>query len=266
MVTLSLRSPLLQKAGFAHGFSLRTGGVSEAPFDSLNLARSVGDDRVNVAGNHRRLAADVGYEAQALFEVSQVHGAVVRMIGAGDAPDRVRAEEADGAVTDLAAVAVGVRVADCLPLLIADVRTGRVAAIHCGWRGVAGAIVDRALDALCNDGSEPPDLRAAIGPHIGACCFEVGDEVVVALRLVAHGAAVVARRDGASGKPHVALAAIVRAQLEVRGVGAAQCDELGGCTRCDAERFYSYRRDGARSGRHLAVIVARSGQTRASSA
>ena len=270
---LSLRSALLENAGFAHGFSLRAGGVSAPPFDSLNLARSVGDDRVNVVGNHLRLATDVGYDAAALFEVSQVHGAVVRMIGEDDAPERVRAEEADALVVRGArstlgaedspvvrAAVVGVRVADCLPLLIADARTGAVAAVHCGWRGVAASIVDRTLDALVADGSAPRDLRAAIGPHIRACCFEVGDEVVSALEAVAHGAMVVGRRDDASGKPHVALAAIVRAQLAARGVGAAQCDDTGGCTRCDAARFYSYRRDAARSGRHLAVIVARGGQ------
>jgi len=261
-VPLSLRSALLENAGFAHGFSLRAGGVSAAPFDALNLARGLGDDRVNVAGNHRRLGSDVGYDVERLFEISQVHGAVVRVIGAGDAPDRVRSEEADalvalGAQSPRAAV-VGVRVADCLPLLLADVRTGAVAAVHCGWRGVAASIVDRTLDALFVAGTHAGDVRAAIGPHIRACCFEVGDEVVSALEAVAHGAVVAARRDDASGKPHVALAAIVRAQLAARGVGAAQCEELGGCTRCDAERFYSYRRDGARSWRHLAVIAARS--------
>ena len=270
-MTLSLRSPLLQKAGFAHGFSLRGGGVSATPFDSLNLARSVGDDRVNVSENHRRLASDVGYEADALFEVSQVHGAVVRVIGAGDVPERVRLEEADAIVANGEAIArgaaeprrvsnvvVGVRVADCLPLLLADVRTGAVAAVHCGWRSVAASIVDRTLDALFAAGTAAADLRAAIGPHIRACCFEVGDEVVTALEAVAHGVHFVAPAV-ATAKPHVELAAIVATQLEARGVRAAQRDDTGGCTRCDAARFYSVRRDGARSGRHLAVIATRSG-------
>lgn len=253
---LSLRSGLLESAGFVHGFSLRAGGRSAAPFDSLNLARAVGDDWVNVAENHARLARDVGYAEGALFEVSQVHGARVRLVEASDEPERVRAEEADALVTSRRGAVIGVRVADCLPLLLADARAGTVAAVHCGWRSVAAEIVDRALDAMFAAGTRAADVRAAIGPHIRACCFEVGDEVATALRAVGRGAEPTVPGAGTT-KPHVDLAAVVRAQLEARGVVAAQRDDVGGCTRCDRERFYSYRRDGARSGRHLAVIAAR---------
>jgi YfiH family protein len=230
-VSLSLSSPLLRAAQFAHGFSLREASPAQ-------------------------LAADVGYGADALFEVSQVHGARVRVVEGSEDRVAVRAEEADALVTRVAGVAIGVRVADCLPLLLADVRTGAVAAVHCGWRGVAAEIVDRALDLLFAGGTRADDLRAVIGPHIRACCFEVGDEVVASLRLVSCGVEPVAQPI-AGRKPHVELAAIVGAQLEARGVMAAQRDDTGGCTRCDAERFYSYRRDGARAGRHHAVIVAR---------
>ncbi len=229
--------------------------MSGGDFASLNLGRALGDDSVNLEENHRRLAAALGYDAGRLFEVTQVHGAVVRSVVEGDEPRAVRAEEGDALVASTVGTAVGVRVADCLPLLLADPRTGRVAAVHCGWRGVAGAIVGATVASLVVAGARPQDQLAAIGPHIRACCFEVGDEVVAELACVAEGASFV--RTGATVKPYVDLAAIVRAQLAALGVSAARVADTGGCTRCDATRFYSFRRDGRASGRHLAVIAPR---------
>jgi YfiH family protein len=255
-VPLPLRSTLLQDAGFVHGFSTRTGGSSQGPFASLNLGRAVGDDSVNVEENHRRLAAAVGYAAPALFETSQVHGARVRVVGAAERPADVRGEQADALAAREAGVTVGVRVADCLPLLLGCAETGAVAAVHCGWRGVAAGVVGRAVDALRGLGARPGALVAAIGPHIRACCFEVGDEVVDALAAAAGGVHGVAGRS-AAGRPLVALAAVVRAQLAAAGALPARVDDVPGCTRCDPARFYSFRRDGARSGRHLAAISVR---------
>jgi len=261
-VDLALSSPILRSAGFINGFSLREGGASRGHFASLNLGRALGDDSVNVEENHQRFARALGYDAARLFEVTQVHGAVVRSVAGDEEPRTVRVERADALVSSTVGDAVGVRVADCLPLLIADARTGRVAAVHCGWRSVAGAIVEATVASLVALGSRPQDLYAAIGPHIRACCFEVGDEVVAELSRVAHGVSFV--RAGATSKPYVALSAIVGAQLDALGVPAAQCDDTGGCTRCDAARFFSFRRDGAASGRHLALIAPRgvSGETR----
>ena len=132
-MTVSLQSRAL--SGFTHGFSLRTGGVSEGGFASLNLARGLGDDEELVAENHRILARDVGYVAGGLFEVSQVHGAHVRVVEASDEVRRVREEQADALVAPPGGVAVAVRTADCVPVLVADPKTGAVAAIHAGWRG-----------------------------------------------------------------------------------------------------------------------------------
>ncbi len=254
-VPLSLSAPNLENAGFIHGFSLRGGGASGGVFASLNLGRALGDDSVNVEENHRRLASALGYDAARLFEVTQVHGAVVRSVVTGEDPCAVRAEEGDALVVSTVGDAVGVRVADCLPLLLADPRTGRVAAVHCGWRGVAGAIVGATIASFVAAGSRPDALLAAMGPHIRPCCFEVGDEVVAELARVAEGASFV--RAGATAKPYVDLASVVHAQLEALGVPAAQRADTGGCTRCDATRFYSFRRDGRASGRHLAVILPR---------
>ncbi len=251
-----LRSELLVGLGFRHGFSLRTGGVSAPPFDTLNLGRAVGDDPAAVEENHRRFAEAVGCAPGRLFEVSQVHGAEVVVVGPDADPDAVRATEADALVAPaLPEMAVGVRVADCIPLLLADPVTGAVAAVHAGWRGTVARVVDRAIDALEREaGARARDLVAVIGPHIRVGAFEVGEDVAARIAAEAHGEDVVVR---GAGKPHVDLARVVRAQLGARGVEGARIDDVGGCTQTDGERFFSYRRDGKRSGRHLAAICPR---------
>lgn len=253
-----LRSELLDRHGFRHGFSLRTGGASAPPFDTLNLGRAVGDDPGSVAENHRRFAEAVGYGPERLFEVSQVHGPKVRVVTPDDVPDTVRCEQADAlvAAADALDVAVGVRVADCIPLLLADPVRGAVAAVHAGWRGTVARVVDRAIDALERDcGVRAGDLLAAVGPHIRVAAFEVGEDVAAEIAGQAHGEDVV--RTGRDARPHVNLAHVVRAQLRARGLVGERIDDVGGCTMAEPERFFSYRRDGKRSGRHLAVIVPR---------
>ncbi len=242
-----LRSPLLDRHGFKHGFTTRAGGVSPPPFDTLNLARNVGDSAEAVAENHRRLANSLGFDA--LFEVSQVHGRAVRELEPHASVEAVRAEEGDALVARASGQAVAVRVADCVPLLIADPRSGAVAAVHAGWRGVEARIAEATLAQL---GADPGTLLAAIGPHIRLGHFEVGPEVADRLEAVAHG---VACADRTGDKPHVDLSAILRAQL--RALGVTQIDDVGGCTFADRARFFSFRRDGAASGRQVGVIVTR---------
>jgi hypothetical protein len=248
---LALRSELLTRTGFAHGFSLRSGGVSAGPFASLNLGRSVGDAPDAVAENVARFAADVGADVARIFEVTQVHGGAVRVVDAGDTVSSVRTVEADALVTRVDGFAVGVRTADCVPVLIADRRSGGVAAVHAGWRGVVARVVDATLDALR---ARPADLVCAIGPHIRLASFEVGEEVAVAIAEVAHGEPVVSRQ---RPKPHVDLARALRAQLRAWGVPDTSIEDVGGCTFAEPERFFSHRRDAGRTGRHLAAIVAR---------
>jgi YfiH family protein len=250
-VTLVLRSELLDRHGFRHGFSLRTGGHSDGPFASLNLGRAVGDDPDAVARNVERFAEAVGVRAERLYEVSQVHGRTVRLVDHGEDVLAVRHTEADAVVVRAADHGVGVRTADCIPILIGDLETGAVAAVHAGWRGVVDRVLDAALDAL---GTDPGRLVCAIGPHIRAASFEVGDDVARAIAEAAHGEDVVFPGDP---RPHVDLGRAVRAQLRARGVDAAHVDDVGGCTYADAARFFSHRRDAGRTGRHLSVIVAR---------
>jgi len=258
-----LRSRVLSALGIAHGFNLRTGGLSEGPYASLNLGRSVGDLPERVEQNHRRFAAAVGYAPDALYETSQVHGAAVHVVDAGrqaqaERPPRsVRAIEADALIAPAGGLAVGVRVADCVPLLLLDTRSGAVAAVHAGWRGTVRGVVEAGVHNLLATGAgDPSALRAAALPHIRRCCFEVGDDVALEL-LAATPGRDLSVIDRSRPKPHVDLTAIVSAKLRALGVPADAIDAVGGCTRCEPERFFSFRRDGKQSGRHLAVIVSR---------
>jgi len=252
-----LRSPLLAEHGFKHGFSPRRGGISAAPFDTCNLGRGVGDEPSCVAENRRRFAAAVGYAEETLFEVNQVHGRDVRAVAPGDLPAQLVALSADGLVAD-GGRTVGVRTADCVPVLVADPTTRAVAALHAGWRGTAFGVIGVGVESLRKLAAAPAErLIASLFPHIGVCCFEVSEEVaetlVASLPRTAAGEVV---RRVAGGKPRVDLSAILRQQLMAAGVPARQIDLVAGCTRCDAESFFSYRRDGQASGRHLTAIVA----------
>ena len=156
-----------------------------------------------------------------------------------------------------------VRVADCVPVLLADPRTGRVAAVHAGWRGVVADVLGAAVRHLGHSRSEgressassraASDFLAAIGPCIGPCCFEVGADVGETIARSTTSSAI-SRRDEARGKVFVDLRAAVRAQLRELGLSDAAIEDVpdrtgAGCTRCDAQRFFSYRRDGDASGR-----------------
>jgi YfiH family protein len=188
-----------------------------------------------------------------IVQVKQVHGA-----------DVVEAREADGCEADAIVgraaagpVAVGVRTADCVPVLVANPATGDVAAIHAGWRGVVRGIVPASLARLGGHGGRDGrgDCIAAIGPCIGPCCFEVGQEVAASIAGAAHGVAVIATQRG--DKAYVDLRAAVRAQLIAAGLSDACIEDVPGCTKHEHDRFHSFRRDGASSGRMLSAIAAR---------
>ncbi len=249
-----LRAPLLQALGVTHGFSLRTGGVSAPPFDSLNIARAVGDDPAHVQANLIVLASAIGYRAEALFELSQVHGDALRWVSAGEDPVIVRQEEGDVLFATDPGVAIGIRVADCIAALIHDPVSGAVAGVHAGWRGVVERAADAAIDALTYEAkAKPENLRVATFPHIRGCCFEVGDDVAQTIEGASDARNVI---DTSRGKPRVHLLPVLQAQLRARGVLDVHVQDVAGCTHCEPQRFFSFRRDGKRSGRHLAVIVA----------
>ncbi|HEX6240195.1 MAG TPA: peptidoglycan editing factor PgeF, partial [Polyangiales bacterium] len=209
----------------------------------------------HVAENHRRLAQEVGYDAQRLYEVSQVHGASVAEVNPAQEPEAFRRNEADALLATHAGCAAGVRVADCAAVLLADPVSGAVAAVHAGWRGTVQQVVGRAVEQLCQRaGAAPGRMLAAVFPHIGVEAFEVGTEVAAQIAESAPGVAdVVVLRE----RPHADLRRALVWQLGAVGLAPEHIDSVPGCTYADKTRFFSYRRDGARAGRHLAVIVAR---------
>lgn len=247
-----LVSPLLQSRGFQHAFFTRRGGVSQGLYESLNFSVSVGDLPAAVEENCRRAADALGVVPSRLYYLSQVHGTTVCEVRGDEPAEHVLQWEGDALVSSSPGVACGVRSADCIPILIADLTTGRVAAVHAGWRGVAANIVRQALAAL---GGSPQDWIAAIGPHISKAAFEVGDDVARQLAAASTTANPVDWRG--DGKPHVDLRAIVRAQLCAEGTRAEHIDDVAGCSYLEPERFFSFRRDGQRSGRHLSAICPR---------
>jgi YfiH family protein len=249
--------PLLRSSAiptrFRHGFTTRAGGVSVAPYDSFNLGGKWGDAPESVAENRRRLARAAGAP---LFVATQVHGAAIARVRAGDTPADLAGVRADGLCSDRADVALGVFVADCIPAVIADPRTGAFAAVHAGWRGTVAGVLPAAVRALGEHfGARPGDLRVALGPAIGPCCFEVGPEVVEAFEAGVPGARAAGVIVDAGGKPRIDLKLANRLLLERAGVAPEAIDAGEECTSSDRTRFYSFRRDRGETGQHLGFIA-----------
>jgi len=249
-----LESTLLRSAGFSHAFFTRRGGVSEGPYESLNFSRAVGDSAEAVAANVARAATVLGVEPERVFYLSQVHGAVTHVLGGSEHAADVLLTEGDALVSAESTLACGVRSADCVPVLVADRRSGLVAAIHAGWRGVVRGAVESAVQTLRARAGGDGDLVAAIGPHIRVGAFEVSEDVAQELESSSPVPDVV---DRSGKKPHVSLVGIVRGKLAALGLRASSVDDVGGCTVTEPERFFSFRRDGKIGGRHLSAIVPR---------
>ncbi|HZC85761.1 MAG TPA: peptidoglycan editing factor PgeF [Steroidobacteraceae bacterium] len=234
-------------------FTLRSGGVSAAPFDSLNLAAHVGDEAAAVAENRRRVRAGLSLPEEPAW-LEQVHGvevvdldAAAPAIGPTRSAPATAMPAADAVVSRHAGRVCVVQVADCLPVLLAARDGSAVAAAHAGWRGLAAGVLEATVKRLA---VEPRDLLAWLGPGIGAAHFEVGAEVRQAF-LAQDAAAADAFAANTRGRWQCDLAGLARRRLTGLGIGAV----FGGkwCTYGDASRFFSYRREG-RCGRMAALI------------
>ena len=220
MTRMALRHSLLDACGVEHGFGVR-GMSAPAP----------------------------------LVRPRQVHGARVATSEAcsGDDP-----AEADAVVSCSAGVAIGVLTADCVPILLSAARGGAVAAVHAGWRGLALGVVAAGVDALRRLVAPQEPLVAVIGPHIGACCYEVDEPVLDALEARFPHDLAGALQPARPGHGMLDLGLLVRAELAASGIPAAALGALAdACTCCDARRFHSHRRDGPRAGRLQHFIRAR---------
>jgi len=249
-----LTSNLLIRAGFRHAFFTRRGGHSKYPVDSLHFGVS-GHDAEDLAANVGAAARALEVDPARLYVVTQVHGREVAVVRGNEARSEVLSHRADVVLTSSPGAACGVKVADCVPVLLADRESGAIAAIHSGWQGTVAGVVGAGIAALRRELGHDGELLAAVGPHIEACCFEVGDDVAARLEGAAPGSSVVLRDRGP--RPHVDLRAIVHSQLVASGLREDAIDDVSGCTKCDGARFFSHRRDGEKSGRLLAAIVCR---------
>ena len=242
--------------GVTLAFTERTGGVSSAPYASLNLGTRCGDDPERVAENRRRALAALGAEdlLESVVSPRQVHGdhvVVVRSAGpAALSAARAEAEEgADAVVCTAAGVPVLMCFADCVPVVL--VAPGAFAVAHSGWRGTFARIAEKCARALCHEaGCEPTDLLAYVGPHIAAADYEVSGEL--ADRFVAEFGASVVR-----GEKNLDLAEAVLIALEAAGVPRERCCVWPESTASATERFYSYRAEGGETGRHAAIAFMR---------
>ena len=249
-----LESALLRNAGFRHAFFTRNGGVSTGAYASLSFSVAAGDSAANVEQNLERAGAALGVAGARIHFLSQVHGAVTHVLEADAATQQQRDTiqlEGDALISSAPQLACAVRSADCVPVLLADRRTGAVAAAHAGWRGAVAGIVSSAVRALRRLAPDA-DLIAAIGPHISPAAFEVSADVAEAILAASRDPAIV---DRSRAKPHVDLRRMLRAELREQGLADAAIDDVWGCTVSDPARFFSFRRDGKASGRHLSAIV-----------
>lgn len=248
-------SSLLRAAAWdvTHGFTTRAGGVSVGPYLGLNLGLSSGDDGATVERNRDLLLGDLGYSRAQVVAFHQVHGDRVL---SGDPGWFV--DEADAAVTDRADVLLVVSTADCVPLLFHDPLKGVVGAAHCGWRGTAAGLAGKVVTAMAERyQSRPSDVRVALGPCMRGSCYQVGPEVIDAF--VAAGVPDACWRPDpvTAGRYYLDLPAANLWSLERAGVRPANVSDLGLCTHCDAEAFYSHRRDRGVTGRHWAYVSLR---------
>jgi YfiH family protein len=231
----------------AHAFSTRRDDRGE----ELDLG-AAGDPDPAIGARRRRLLAAAGL-GERLLLLEQVHGSAIRIVGRDPGESRVSVGDGWVATRDApAGTVLGVRTADCVPILLADVAGQAIAAVHAGWRGTAAGIARRAVEELARAGVAEAGLRAALGPSIGPCCYEVGEEVAsaVARSVGGRGEAVVRRIEE---RVRLDLVEANRLQLLDAGLEPAAVSAGAPCTACRADLFFSFRRDGP-TGRQLACI------------
>jgi polyphenol oxidase len=232
-----------------HGFMTRQGGVSDGEYRSFNLADRVGDDPRAVSANWARWCAS--YPQVRVARLQQVHGNRVHHVGLED--NRLP-NAGDGMVTAVPGIILAIFTADCVPVLMVDAEAEIVGALHAGWRGAVAGIVTEGIKQMTALGASPGRIRVALGPSIGACCFEV--DASLAAYFIEHvpGAARFCE-SGHPGKRHLDLRGILRFQMQEAGVAPRSVVNVGPCTKCNSDRFFSRRAaGGAPTGLQMSFI------------
>ncbi len=271
-VALPLSLTAWDLPGVVHGFGGRIGGVGAGPFASFNLAQWVGDDQDSVAENWRRW--NRRHPNLRVARLAQVHGNLVRRVeftNAGDFTNAGERQQGDGMVTAAGGLALGIFTADCVPVLMVDPERRVAAALHAGWRGTLAGIAAEGVRAMVELGARPASIRGALGPSIGMCCFEVDASLAETFVREIPGADAHARTGGDAnhdagradavrtvrpGKAFLDLRGIVGDQLARAGLALASIDNIGPCTRCANDLYFSRRgAGGATSGLQMSFIA-----------
>lgn len=248
--------------GVVAGFTDRVGGISEAPYDSLDLGLHVGDEEDHVLENRRLLASELGLYDSDFVYAKQVHGHQVAFVtkaerGRGAFSHDHAMADVDGLVTCDKQVVLTTLSADCAPVLFAGFAAGVIGTAHAGWRGATSGVITSTVHLMANHGVSPEELFVAIGPTICACCYEVDEPVVLAakeayLRFGGKAPELVPsprRKD----RYMLDIPNLITAELQALGVAPERILDFGSCTSCHAQ-YFSHRRDGGRTGRQAAFI------------
>lgn len=238
------------------GFTTRHEGISRPPYNSLNLGANTEDSPHNVEGNRSLLARTFGVTQEQLVTVRQNHGSDILVIDApNDDFSHFIGIEADAIITNQSGVMIGVTVADCVPLLLFDPVKKVIAAVHAGWQGTAAKIAVQAIQGMTKIfNCRPAEIKAAIGPCINPCCYEVDQPVKDGFKEQPSLWEAVTEPAG-NGKWRLDLALANRMQLEEAGLAGSSIQTSGHCVCCQKELFFSYRRDDGETGRQMGFIM-----------
>ncbi len=252
MDLLRLEAPLWKnRSKLLHGFLGRRGGKSSGAFLGLNVSLNVGDDPQIVKDNICDLKRAVGVHDLRIVTMKQVHGD--RIVEVQDKSQK-EVGEADGMVTKEKEVFLGILTADCVPVLFCAPEAKVVAVVHAGWRGTLLGLAPKMVSHLKNRfGVESSSIEAALGPAIGPCCYEIGADVADPVQKKWGALANKALRTN-EGKTFLDLKGLNTALLQESGIPAENISQVGSCTACSTEDFFSYRRDGGKTGRQISFI------------
>ena len=245
-----------------HAVSTRQGGAGRKPYDTLNLALHVGDDADTVRKNRRLFAHGLGVNPQDIVTPEQVHGVTVQRVtnaerGRGSLSYADAISATDALITDEPNLPLMLCFADCTPLLFFDPEHLAIGVAHAGWKGTVGKIGSATVAAMTKEfGTRPQDVLAAIGPAIGVCCYEVGDNVIEAAEtaFAQEAARVLLRRDG---KTYFDLQTANRLTLLDVGLTKTNIETAASCTVCENQWYFSYRAAGGQTGRIAALMALR---------
>lgn len=244
---------MAQHAEVQHAVFTRLGGQSQGTFCSLNVGSLVGDDPAAVQANHELICAGLGLQPAAVVTARQVHGAHVAVAHGSDGGTVV--PSTDALISNEPGVALLLRFADCVPVVLYDPQRQAIGLAHAGWRGLVAGVVPNTVAALQSTfGCRPADLIAGVGPAIGPCCYEVGPDVVAEVeRIFGQPTDLLSRQPG--GAVHLDLPAAVRRQLQHSGV--RHVEDSGLCTHCHTDEFFSHRAAHGHTGRFAVVAALR---------